>query len=136
MKNKRWPIKNLLVSRVDAIGDVVLTLPLIGLLKRFHPEMKITFLGLQYTQSIIEACEHCDAFIDWSGLAFQSLPNQANALRAGGFDAVLHVFPQRDVAQACRAAGIPLRMGTVHRWYHLFSCNRLVRLGRTNTPWH
>ena len=47
-------LQHLLISRVDAIGDVVLTLPLVGLLKAIHPQLRVTFLGRRYTRAILE----------------------------------------------------------------------------------
>ncbi|MEJ2670321.1 MAG: hypothetical protein P8077_08810, partial [Gammaproteobacteria bacterium] len=60
--------QHLLISRVDAIGDVVLTLPLLGLLKQAHPQMRVTFLGRGYTRAVLEACVHVDAIVDFDEL--------------------------------------------------------------------
>ena len=64
LKNQIEKISNILISRTDSIGDVVLTLPLAGMLKQLIPEVKIGFLGRKYTAPIINACEFVDEFID------------------------------------------------------------------------
>jgi len=51
-------------------------------------------------------------------------------------DAIVHVFPDRAIAQAARRAGIPLRIGTSRRWYHRLTCNRLVPLSRKHSDLH
>ncbi|NLF41723.1 MAG: glycosyltransferase family 9 protein, partial [Bacteroidales bacterium] len=51
----RFPKGNLIISRTDAIGDVILTLPLASYLKSLEPGRKIIFLGRNYTKAIIEA---------------------------------------------------------------------------------
>lgn len=48
-------MKNLLVIRLSAIGDVALTVPVIDSLARQHPELKITVL----------TAKRCAAFFDW-----------------------------------------------------------------------
>lgn len=133
---KKAEIRHLLISRVDAIGDVILTLPLLGLLKKDHPQLKISFLGRTYTQAILAACEHVDAFVNWDDMANEVLTEQAALLSALGCDAVLHVFPQRQVVKACKAARLPWRLGTANRLYHWTGCNRLTMMGRVKSPWH
>ena len=56
--------QNIIISRTDSIGDVVLTLPVATVLKKQFPEMKIAFMGKSYTRPIIEACTSVDQFID------------------------------------------------------------------------
>jgi len=55
---------NIIISRTDSIGDVVLTLPLAAVLKQHFPQAKIAFIGRAYTRPVIEACKYVDAFID------------------------------------------------------------------------
>ena len=61
-------IKHLLISRTDNIGDVLLTLPLAGILKQQFPTMKISFLGRDYVRAIIEHCAHVDSFFSYDAL--------------------------------------------------------------------
>jgi len=57
-------LKKIIISRTDSIGDVILTLPVAGVLKKHFPDSLIYFIGRQYTRPVIEACEHVDEFID------------------------------------------------------------------------
>ena len=45
--------KNILIVRTDRIGDLVLTLPLAGLIKKHYPNSKVSFLVRNYTKSIV-----------------------------------------------------------------------------------
>ncbi|MEJ2681605.1 MAG: glycosyltransferase family 9 protein [Gammaproteobacteria bacterium] len=128
--------QHLLISRVDAIGDVVLTLPLLGLLKQAHPQMRVTFLGRGYTRAVLEACVHVDAIVDFDELEQLPEAEQIRTVAALNCDAVLHVFPHRAVAKLCDRVGIARRLGTAHRWYHVRYCNRLTMMGRSRTAWH
>ena len=129
-------LKTFIISRTDAIGDVVLTLPVAGVLRTLYPSARILFLGRSYTQEIIKACEHIDEFLNWDEL--KSLPDAESSriLTATGADVIIHVLPNPRIASLARRAGIKLRIGTTNRLYHWFTCNRLVRLSRKNSPYH
>jgi heptosyltransferase-3 len=49
-------IKHVLISRVDAIGDVVLTLPMAAYIKELLPNASVSFLGRTYTKPVINTC--------------------------------------------------------------------------------
>lgn len=128
--------KTIIISRTDAIGDVVLTLPVAGVLRSLYPGARILFLGRSYTSAVINACEHVDEFLDWDQL--QQLPEKEGALWLARTkaDVIIHVFPHPGIARLARKAGIRVRIGTTNRLYHWFTCNRLVRLSRKNSQYH
>jgi len=125
-----------IISRTDAIGDVVLTLPVAGVLRSLYPSARILFLGRSYTKDIIAACEHIDSFLNWD--EWRALPAReaAQAMAATGADCIIHVFPDAAIARIARMARIAERIGTTNRIYHWWSCNILVRLSRRNSPYH
>lgn len=132
MKENFTP-NHIIISRTDAIGDVILTLPLAGFLKQQWPYLKISFLGNTYTKSIVEACSNIDAFINWDEIKSNS---PASHFFKSGADTFLHVFPNKDVAMAAKKAAIKYRIGTSHRLFHLLSCNRLVNFSRKRSDLH
>jgi ADP-heptose:LPS heptosyltransferase len=133
---KRKPFKHIIISRTDSIGDVILTLPLAGLLKEKYPGCKITFLGSAYTRSVVALSSHIDAFLDWDAIRPLVLKDQVERFRTLGADLIIHVFPQRIIGCIAKKAGIPLRLGTTNRWFHWINCNRLVPLSRRRSPLH
>ena len=46
--------KNILIVRTDRIGDVVLSLPLIDIIKQSFPKCRISFLVRNYTADLVE----------------------------------------------------------------------------------
>jgi ADP-heptose:LPS heptosyltransferase len=126
----------ILISRTDSIGDVVLTLPLTGLLKERIPSCRVVFLCAAYTRPVVEVCENVDEILDWSAL--QGLPEdeQIRQLRQQSIDIVLHVFPRSAIARLAKKAGIKQRFGTMSRFYHWWTCNNLISLSRKNSPLH
>jgi ADP-heptose:LPS heptosyltransferase len=129
-------MKTFLVSRTDAIGDLVLTLPVCGWLKQQYPGCRVVLLGRNYTRAVAAACPAVDDFISDDELQVLPEAQQVAALRAVGAEAVLHVFPSRRLARLCQQARIPVRIATRNRWFHWLSCNRLVALSRRNSPLH
>jgi ADP-heptose:LPS heptosyltransferase len=125
-----------IISRTDAIGDVVLTLPVAGVLRSLYPSSRICFLGRSYTEEVIKACIHVDAFLNWD--EWKQLPDAeaARALADTHADTIIHVFPDKRIAGLARQAGIRQRIGTTNRLYHWLTCNRLVRLSRRHSPLH
>lgn len=124
----------ILLSRTDKIGDVVLTLPMAGLLKSMNPNIKLYFLGTSYTEAIINTSEYIDEFIDWTKL--KKCKNAEEILRKYKIDIVLHVFPNKSFSKLAKKAKIPIRIGTNRRWFHWLHCNYLVNLSRKKSFLH
>jgi heptosyltransferase-3 len=129
-------MKTFLVSRTDAIGDVVLTLPICGQLKYMFPECRVVLIGRTYTQAVAEACPQVDGFINVDELLKLPPSEQVATLRAEQAAAIIHVFPNKALARLAQQAGIPMRIGTRNRWFHWLTCNRLVALSRRHSPLH
>lgn len=128
--------KHILISRTDAIGDVVLTLPMCGYLKEINPDIKLSFLGKSYTKAVIEACTAIDNFVNFDDLERLAFEGQVDFLKGQSIDTIIHVFPNKQLAYLAKNAGIPQRIGTMSRWYHWLTCNNLVRLSRKNSGKH
>lgn len=129
-------MKTFLVSRTDAIGDVVLTLPVCGRLKQLFPECRVVLIGRTYTQAVAEACPWIDDFLNIDELIALPAPQQVQLLQAQQADAILHVFPNKLLAKLAYKAQIPLRIGTRNRLFHWLTCNRLIALSRRHSPLH
>lgn len=122
-----------LVSRTDAIGDVVLTLPVAGWLKQQYPGCRVVLIGRRYTAAVAAACPWVDDFLEYDEqLASPSLAE----LRSYAAAAIIHVFPNKRLARLAKEAKIPVRIGTRNRLLHWLTCNRLVALSRRHSPLH
>jgi heptosyltransferase III len=125
----------ILVSRTDGIGDVALTLPLCGLLVE-RLDAEVVFLCRSYARGVVEASPHVHEVVEWDAVAERE-PERARALLAGvGADAIVHTFPRPAIARAARAARIPRRIGTSHRWYHWLTCTDRVGFSRRRSELH
>jgi ADP-heptose:LPS heptosyltransferase len=128
--------ERIIISRTDHIGDVVLTFPMVGLLRRHYPSSQIVFLGRNYTQAMIEACDHVDEFLAWDAALDEDQRAQAAFLEAQEADVIIHVYPEYAIAAAAKRARVPTRVGTSHRLYHLWTCNRRVSFTRRRSELH
>lgn len=127
-------IKSILISRTDRIGDVVLTLPMAGYLKKHMPLLKIGFLCTDYTKPIVERSEHVDEIINWSDLQLLDIMNQVKKIEE--YDSIVHVFPDKKIARLAKNAKVPWRIGTSHCVYNWLTCNKLVNLKRNKSFYH
>ena len=134
--NNKFPIQHVLLSRTDSIGDVVLTLPMAGVLRQKLPGIRISFLGRDYTKSVVALSEFVDEFISYDQLEKQSISEQIDFLSKKKIDVVIHVFPRQKISILMKKAGIPISIGTRSRLYHWFHCNQLIKLSRKNSDLH
>ena len=126
--------KRILISRIDAIGDVMLTMPMCGLIKRYFPDTEIYFLGRRYTLPVLLHCTDISAVLNYDEWNTDDVA--IKQLKELKFDAVIHVFPNKRIARIMQKAGIPIRVGTSRRWYHWLYANRRVYVKRKNSPLH
>lgn len=126
--------KRLIISRTDSIGDVILTLPLAGIIKEKFPDCKVFFLGKTYTKPIIEMSKHVDVFLNWDTIKDDN--NPVEEFKKINADTIIHVFPNKEVALTAKKANISNRIGTLGRIPHLFTCNKKVYFSRKKSNLH
>jgi heptosyltransferase-3 len=137
MKNlsQQQPLR-ILLSRVDNIGDVILSLPMVTLLKQRFPNSHIVFLAREYVRGVVAACPGIDEFLSWDQLDKAPIAEAVAQLRALKLDVFIHVFPKRKIAQLAAKAGVKWRVGTSGRWYHYLYCNQRVVVRRSQSSLH
>jgi ADP-heptose:LPS heptosyltransferase len=123
--------KKVIISRTDNLGDVILTLPLVGYLKSIDPTLKVYFIGKGYTKAIIEKSVFVDEFLDRDLiLANPSILEKVDSKN------IIFVFPDRQLVSLAKKIGIENRIATRHRWYNWLYSNFLVEFSRVNSPLH
>jgi len=128
--------KRIIVSRTDSIGDVMLTLPICHWLKDQFPTSTIIFLGKNYTKSVVDCYDPIDEFSDWGEIEKLAPTARLNGFSGLGADAIIHVFPHKEIASLARKAKISVRIGTSHRLYHLLTCTHRVNFTRRKSDLH
>lgn len=129
-------IQTLLLSRTDGIGDMVLTLPMAGIIKKYYPGVRVIVLGCTYTKPVVELSNNVDVFFNWDEIVKLSFKEQIEFIKQHNIDCAIHVFPNRAVARLLMKACVDMRIGTSHRWYHWLYCNVLPDFSRKKSKLH
>lgn len=126
----------IIISRTDSIGDVVLTLPMAGIIKQSLTHSKIIFLGRNYTKDVIGLSEHVDEFLSFDDILKLTFQEQVDAFKKLNATHIIHVFPVKEIAMLAKKVGIENRIGTTNRLWHWFTCNVRIKLSRKNSDLH
>jgi heptosyltransferase-3 len=125
--------KNILVTRTDRIGDVILSLPVAGAIKQAIPEASVTFLVAKATAPVVAMSPWVDAVIETdSNLGDKAL---LAILRERSFDAAVCLYPRSQLAALLQRANIPVRVGTARRLYS-YRFNRRINISRRRSGMH
>ena len=120
-------VRRILLIRTDRIGDVVLTLPMVDIVRKQWPGAEVSFLVREYTRELVEhhlGISHV-LVIDRQGVP-RPRAELLSEIRRMGFDVAVHVYPRPQLAWLTTQARIPVRVGTAYRWYS-FLFNRKAR---------
>src|SRR5690606_8419418 len=110
--------ENILIVRTDRIGDLILTLPLAGLIKQKYPNAKVSFLVQDYTKNIVADHPHIDEVIVLKQNDGKiSLSENLKVIKSKKFDTCIVVHPSFIIAAIMFISGIKNRIGTGYRWY-------------------
>lgn len=129
-------VKRIIISRTDSIGDVMLTLPMCVWLKNSIKDVELIYLGRGYTQPVIDCFTVIDEFVDWKTIESLPTSQRTEALKELHADAIIHVFPNKDIASLAKKARIPMRIGTSHRSFHLLTCSHRLNFSRKSSNLH
>ena len=120
----------ILIIRPDALGDVILTFPLLVQIKENFPNSTISYLAAPYTSEILK--EHplvdnilCD--MTAKGKHWHKMPELVKELKRFKFDIVIHCYNEVYFGIACRIAGIPERIGDSSKLITRLFLNRRVK---------
>jgi heptosyltransferase-3 len=128
--------RHIVLNRADKIGDVLVALPMAGILKRTFSGCKVSLLAQRYTLPLARCCEHLDEIYVWDDIRAAPRAERVERFKAFNADAIVHVYPLAPIATLAYRAKIPLRIGTSRRLVHWFTCNELVRVSRRYSPLH
>lgn len=121
--------KNVLIVRTDRIGDVVLTLPMIPVLRAHYPSCRISMLLRPYTSALVAGTAGLDQIIPYDeGGGFWSMLGE---LRRHRFDLAVVSHPRFRIGLLLVLAGIPTRIGSGYRWYSFLFNRRVFEHRRT-----
>lgn len=129
----------ILVARTDRIGDVLLSTPVISVLREQYPESHLTVLVAPYSREAVEGHPALDEVLldresSEDGI-FSGLFCLVREIKRHRFDILILLHPTFRLALAGALARIPIRIGTGYRAYSLLF-NRRVYEHRKNALRH
>jgi heptosyltransferase III len=127
-------VKTIAISRMDHLGDLILTLPLAGLIKQHFPKTRVVFVVNANFSCVANACVHVDQVIGiQKDFSTQNLTKQ---LKTHAIDVIIHADRNADVARASKQAGIATRIGLMTQASQLFNANKYVYFSRKRSNLH
>ncbi|MBM2841553.1 MAG: ADP-heptose:LPS heptosyltransferase, partial [Bacteroidetes bacterium] len=116
----------ILLVRTDRLGDVILTLPMLPLLRKRFPDARIDMLLTTYTSELVSGNPYVNEILHYDNadglIPFRSM---LQTIRSRDFDIAIVVHPTPRLAWLVFRAGIPLRIGTGYRYYSVLFNRRV-----------
>ncbi|MBU2493386.1 MAG: glycosyltransferase family 9 protein [Bacteroidetes bacterium] len=110
--------KNILLVRTDRIGDVVLSLPLVGIIKKHIPDAKVSILLRNYTKELADGYPGLHNIIILNEEKGRTLfLSNIREIKKYNFDSCIIVYPTFKIALILFLARLKNRIGTGYRWY-------------------
>ena len=107
-------VRNILIIRTDRIGDIILTLPIIDILKQYFPDASIDFLVNKRVSELISDYPNINKV---HSIEKERLRDIMRICKKGDYDLAIAVRPLFSIALALYLTGIRYRLGTGYRWY-------------------
>ena len=106
-----------MLIRTDRIGDVILTLPMIDVLKQNYPDAKIDFLVNKRVYDLISDYSNINKV---HAIEKVTISNVKRLCVDNKYDLAVVVHPQFAIAAGLFLAGVKYRLGTAYRGYSFF----------------
>ena len=122
--------KRIVISKTTQIGDVVISLPIAAVLKRYAPTCTVIFLAKKSACDIAKMYPYIDEVYDWNEIYSEQEAQTVQNIKALKVDIFIHVNACQIIARLIKKAEILIRIGSAYRWYHWLYCNHLVPISR------
>ena len=116
----------ILIAKTTQLGDVVISLPMAACLKQHFSGCAVFFLTQGRTKDAASRCLDVDAVYEMPQ-TFDELVALLVGLR---LDVFIQANTSRHLAEAAKAARIPMRIGSAFRWYNWPLCSHRVAISR------
>lgn len=126
--------------RPDRLGDVLLSTPVIGALRKRLPGARVSFLVQPFVAAALRGAEGLDEILLYEPhgrhAGVMGLTRLVNDIRAGRYDVSVSLQSQRRVALALALAGVPERIGPKSKPHSWLLYTRSRRQNRSSVAMH
>lgn len=118
--------QRILIAKITQLGDLVISLPMAGIIKQRYPSATVLMLTSAKTADVARRCLDVDdvhAMPD----GFEKLPALLKSLN---IDVLIQASEWKELAWAAKAAKIPMRVGSLYRSHNWWLCTDRVAISR------
>lgn len=127
--------KKIILFRTDRLGDVILSLPVVESLKAFLPQAQIDLFVNSATASLAKLQRNVSHVFTDVYHGTRGFVEFVRFLRGQHYDVAIHLYPRPRVVFATFLARVPVRVGTMYRYYSLL-LNRRIKIRRKHMVMH
>lgn len=114
-------VRNILISRTDRLGDVILTLPLLNAARKIFNNAKIDLLVKKYLEELLTGYKDINELIIEENL--NGFFGKYKFFKNKKIDLFINVKPGFELALLFFLLRVKYRIGTAYRWYSfLYNC--------------
>ncbi len=128
-------IRKIILFRTDRLGDLVLSFPVVEALKTSLPKAQIDLYVHPHTAPLARLHLHVSQVIPDALQGPKSFFELVRFLKTQRYDLAVHLYPRPALALATLWARVPVRIGTLYRYYS-FSFNRRIKMHRKTMTTH
>lgn len=131
------------LSRTDNIGDLLFSLPLAGVLKKYLPNTTITLIARDYVKGVADASSYIDNFQSYDQIQQLDFSERLNLFASLKIDSIIMLRSNEDILLLAKCAKIPHIVCKLKNYfYYARSMNPLrwkivnVNFGPKKSPIH
>lgn len=112
---------NIIVSRTDKIGDLILSIPSFYMIKKMYPQSNLTVLVRNYNYDVVKNLAYIDEVIKVDDYDKESLEKKIKCINA---DIFVALYSDKKVARLARVSKAKWRVGPFSKLESFFSYNK------------
>ncbi len=121
---------NIIVSRTDKIGDLVLSIPSFYMVKKIYPNCKLTVLVRNYNYDVVRNLPYVDRVIKIDEYSEKELIKVIEKIKA---DIFVALYSDKKVSKLARKSKALIRIGPYSKLSSYFSYNKGIRQKRSKS---
>ena len=122
--------KNIIIARTDKIGDLVLSIPAISMVKKMYPESKLYVLVRRYNAEIVKGFPFIDGVISIDDYNEEQLNSKIRQINA---DVFIALYSNSQILKLALKSGAKYRIGPLSKPLSCFVYNKGIRQHRSES---
>ncbi len=121
---------NIIVSRTDKIGDLVLSIPSFYMVKKMYPQSNLIVLVRNYNYDVVKNLPYVDSVLKIDDYSDKELIEEVQKLKA---DVFVALYTDKKVAKIARKSKAKIKIGPYSKLSSYFSYNKGIRQKRSKS---